>query len=200
MDSPLDTFTTIPHLLIQGPDTHVKYKKIYKFLTDHTERPSHVHFMSCAHIDPSAHSSYIQTHVYLFAQIKSTCTRFVVFDHAEFLTIDAQSILRRYIEQFSKNVRFIFIVSPGGTHSLIVPILSRLYKLFLSDTTDPLFPLPGLSDDTYPSSIQEQYDWINQTYQSATPLPRNMSLTAHLTIGNECWKSDKLCMFSRMNV
>jgi hypothetical protein len=156
--------------------------------------------MSCAHIDPSGHKAYIQNQVYLFAQIKSSYVRFVVFDHAEFLSIDAQSILRRYLEQFSENVRFVFITSSNsnGSPSLILPIVSRLYKIYISDeppqrlSSIPV-PLPSLD------SIHEQYEWIQAAYQSAIPPLYELPLETRLRLGTERWRSDKLYLLSCMN-
>jgi DNA polymerase III delta prime subunit len=218
--NPLSGFTHIPHLLIQGPSTCRKYEQIHEFLHKHVEKDSHVLYIRCAHMDPELHQSYIQNQVYLFAQIKSACTRFIVFDHAEFLTMEAQSILRRYIEQFSKNVRFVFVVSPGGTHRLIIPILSRLYKVYIfgdmnsvnPEVEPPFIPAeqPSTVDEPFPASNESPaseveptvsecssiYECIQQAYQSAIPPMYPVSVDRCLKTGNERFKSDKLYMLS----
>ena len=54
----------------------------------------------------------------------------VVLHNAEHLTCDAQSALRRSIEQFSFNTRFFFITN--DKHKLLKPILSRLSEIAIA--------------------------------------------------------------------
>jgi len=51
--------------------------------------------------------------------------------NADFLTIDAQSALRRCIELFSSNTRFFIIVE--DKHKLLNPILSRFCEIYVPE-------------------------------------------------------------------
>jgi hypothetical protein len=51
--------------------------------------------------------------------------------NADFLTIDAQSALRRCIELFSHNTRFFIIVE--NKHKLLNPILSRFCEIYVPE-------------------------------------------------------------------
>ena len=58
----------------------------------------------------------------------------IVLLNADFLTIDAQSALRRCIEQFSLNTRFFIIVE--NKNKLLNPILSRFCEIYFPDTVN----------------------------------------------------------------
>lgn len=55
----------------------------------------------------------------------------IVLLNADFLTIDAQSALRRCIELFSHNTRFFIIVE--NKHKLLNPILSRFCEIYVPE-------------------------------------------------------------------
>lgn len=198
----------IPHLLIHGPATEWKYNSLHALLQKHTTTLSHVLYMNCAHIPSTQHVEYLQSQVYSFAQIRSANIRFVVFDHASFLTTESQAILRRYIEQFSTNTRFVFIVSALVGCKLITPILSRLYKVYIPTSFSGIYMNDPNVNVVLPvhMSCPEQYEWVNQSIQSAI-YPAQFT---HLVPMNICiqfqtatWKSDALafmyllCLYTR---
>ena len=55
----------------------------------------------------------------------------IVLLNADSLTTDAQSALRRCIEQFSYNTRFFIVVE--NKHQLLVPILSRFCEIYVPE-------------------------------------------------------------------
>jgi len=58
----------------------------------------------------------------------------IVLINADYLTIDAQSALRRCIELFSYNTRFFIVVE--NKNRLLNPILSRFCEIYIPDTID----------------------------------------------------------------
>ena len=82
-------------------------------------------FVNCAH---GKGIKFIREELKFFAksniqQDAGTSFKTIVLINADFLTIDAQSALRRCIELFSYNTRFFIIVE--NKHKLLNPILSR---------------------------------------------------------------------------
>jgi hypothetical protein len=59
----------------------------------------------------------------------------IVLLNADYLTIDAQSALRRCIEIFSHNTRFFIIVE--NKNKLLNPILSRFCEIYVPEYIDP---------------------------------------------------------------
>jgi hypothetical protein len=61
----------------------------------------------------------------------------IILMNADFLTIDAQSALRRCIELFSYNTRFFIIVE--NKNKLLYPILSRFCEIHIPEYVNPSF-------------------------------------------------------------
>jgi replication factor C small subunit len=90
-------------------------------------------FVNCAH---GKGIKFIREDLKLFAKTNIQCNRGVLFKsiillNADFLTIDAQSALRRCIEQFSLNTRFFIIVQ--NKNKLLNPILSRFCEVYVPE-------------------------------------------------------------------
>jgi DNA polymerase III delta prime subunit len=71
--------------------------------------------------------------------------------NADFLTIDAQSALRRCIELFSFNTRFFIIVE--NKHKLLNPILSRFCDIYIPETIGS----QNTSINLHQHTIQQKY-------------------------------------------
>ncbi len=128
----------IPHILFYGNSGCGKrtivnnfIKKIYE--NDNNKIKSNVMFVNCAH---GKGIKFIREDLKFFAKtnIKSndgSNFKTIVLLNGSFLTIDAQSALRRCIELFSYNTRFFMLVE--NKNKILNPILSRFCEIYISD-------------------------------------------------------------------
>jgi hypothetical protein len=135
----IDTFN-IPHIIFYGPSgTGKKYilnkfiNKIYK--NDKEQIKKYVMYVNCAH---SKGIRFIRDELKFFAKtniqnFNGKYFKSIILFNAEKLTMDAQSALRRCIEQFSHNTRFFIIVE--NINTLLKPILSRFCNIFIPPPT-----------------------------------------------------------------
>ena len=88
-----------------------------------------VMFVNCAH---GKGIKFTRDEIKFFAKTNSQpgiSFKSVVLLNADHLTIDAQSALRRCIEQYSKNTRFFIVVE--NKNKLLDPILSRFCEIYV---------------------------------------------------------------------
>jgi hypothetical protein len=78
----------------------------------------------------------------------------IVLLNADFLTVDAQSALRRCIELFSYNTRFFIIVE--NKNKLLKPILSRFCEIFVPDTVN----FNRLQVEEASTERKRKHEWI----------------------------------------
>jgi len=131
----------IPHIIFHGPSGTGKRTIVNQFLSniyehDKAKIKSNVMFVNCAH---GKGIKFIREELKFFAKsnIQFNCGvifKTIVLLNADFLTIDAQSALRRCIELFSFNTRFFIIVE--NKHKLLNPILSRFCEIYIPETVD----------------------------------------------------------------
>ena len=131
----IDTFK-IPHIIFYGNSgTGKKFilnKLIYKiYNNDKEEIKKNVMYVNCAH---SKGIRFIRDELKFFAKINiqnynGKYFKSIILFNAEKLTMDAQSALRRCIEQFSHNTRFFIIVE--NIETLLKPILSRFCNIYI---------------------------------------------------------------------
>ena len=122
----------VPNLLFCGPSGCGKKSIVSKFiqdlyLGDKTLISKYVMWVNCAY---GKGIKFIRDNLKFYAKtnISDNCHfKTIVLHNAEHLTCDAQSALRRSIEQFSFNTRFFFITN--DKHKLLKPILSRLSEI-----------------------------------------------------------------------
>jgi hypothetical protein len=129
----------IPHIIFHGESGSGKHtfvcnfiNNIYKF--DKKNIKTNVMFVNCAH---GKGIKFIREDLKFFAKINIQCNSGIIFKtivliNADFLTIDAQTALRRCIEIFSYNTRFFIIVE--NKHKLLTPILSRFCEIYIPET------------------------------------------------------------------
>jgi len=86
----------------------------------------------------------------------------IVFDQAEYISLDAQNALRRIIEVSNNISRFIFITR--NTRSIIDPILSRCLQLNLN--TDSQLIRVSKYYDFFPNISKEKIDKICRIYRN----------------------------------
>jgi hypothetical protein len=141
----LDAFCAskkIPHLLFTGAPGTGKRTMLFDFLhkiynNDKANMKSNIMFVNCAH---GKGIKFIREDIKFFAKMNIQLNRGVLFKsvvllNADFLTIDAQSALRRCIEQFSMNTRFFLIVE--NKQKLLNPILSRFCEIYFPEYIQP---------------------------------------------------------------
>jgi DNA polymerase III delta prime subunit len=129
----------IPHIIFHGPSGTGKRTIVNQFLLkiygqDKPKMKSNTMFVNCAH---GKGIKFIREELKFFAKsnIQFNCGvmfKTIVLLNADFLTIDAQSALRRCIELFSFNTRFFIIVE--NKHKLLNPILSRFCDIYIPET------------------------------------------------------------------
>lgn len=128
----------IPHIIFHGSSGTGKRTIVYDFINriynyDKQKIKSNVMFVNCAH---GKGIKFIREDLKFFAKTNIQSNSGVLFKsiilmNADFLTIDAQSALRRCIELFSHNTRFFIIVE--NKHKLLNPILSRFCEIYVPE-------------------------------------------------------------------
>lgn len=151
----------IPHIIFYGPSgcgkqTIVKefINKIYRSNEDMVK--NNVMYVNCAH---GKGIKFIREDLKFFAKTNVQLSggyffKSVILLNADNLTIDAQSALRRCIEQFSQNTRFFIIVE--NKQRLLHPILSRFCIIYVPH---PL--IKGVSTNLHKYYITDQCN-LNQ--------------------------------------
>jgi len=123
----------IPHIIFHGPLGGGK-RTLLKYLVDKLYIDNkNIMYVNCGH---GKGIKFIREELKFFAKsnIKNNnkgVFKSIVLLNAEKLTIDAQSALRRCIEQFSRNTRFFIIVEDKD--KLLKPILSRFCNIFVDN-------------------------------------------------------------------
>ena len=126
----------IPHIIFHGPSGSGKrymlnylINKIYN--TDNDNVKQYIMYVNCAH---SKGIRFIRDELKFFAKTNiqnqnGIFFKSIILFNADNLTTDAQSALRRCIEQFSHTTRFFIIVE--NTDLLLKPILSRFCNIYI---------------------------------------------------------------------
>jgi len=133
----------IPHILFHGPCCgDIKTKIMIDFIQKIYRTPEKIRsntlFVDCAH---AKGIKYIREELKTFAmtniQMTAGSLKIIVMSNADQLTIDAQSALRRCIEVYSNNTRF--LVQVDDKHTLLKPILSRFCEMYIPPPLDAGF-------------------------------------------------------------
>lgn len=128
----------IPNIIFHGPHGSGKKTILNEFLNNIYENKSEIYnnfvlTVNCAH---GKGIKFIREDLKFFAKTNillpgTTYFKSVVLLNADKLTIDAQSALRRCIEQFSYSTRFFIIVV--DKYKLLRPILSRFCEIYIAE-------------------------------------------------------------------
>ena len=166
----------IPHIIFHGPSGTGKRTIVNQFLSniygnDKVKMKSNIMFVNCAH---GKGIKFIREELKFFAKsnIQFNCGvmfKTIVLLNADFLTIDAQSALRRCIELFSFNTRFFIIIE--NKHKLLNPILSRFCDIYIPETIGSQKTMINLHQHT----IQQKYLFDNLKKDRMTTLCEKMS-------------------------
>lgn len=126
----------IPNILFHGPNGSGKRTLVNNFVTklyDNNKEyiRSYVLHTNCAH---GKGIKFVREDLKFFAKTHisshtGVAFKTIILSNADSLTIDAQSALRRCIEQFSHNTRFFVIVNDKA--KLLKPILSRFCEIYI---------------------------------------------------------------------
>lgn len=128
----------IPHIIFHGSSGSGKRTIVDQFLNKIYNNEKHkiksnVMFVNCAH---GKGIKFIREELKFFAKTNIQSNNGIIFKsivllNADYLTIDAQSALRRCIELFSYNTRFFIIVE--NKNKLLNPILSRFCEIYVPE-------------------------------------------------------------------
>lgn len=144
----------IPHLLFYGTSGNIKKNIIKQFIrviyqNNQLYINDNVMFVNCLH---GKGIKFIREELKLFARQNiqshnntSISFKSIVLLHADYLTVDAQSALRRCIEQYSYNTRFFMIVE--HKNKLLIPILSRFCEIYVQPETSFLQKIEEIRTD-----------------------------------------------------
>ena len=170
----LDCFITngkVPNLIFYGKSGNGKrtivnnfIKKIYS--NDTNKIRTNVMFVNCAH---GKGIKFIREELKFFAKANINASsginfKTIVLLNASYLTIDAQSALRRCIELFSYTTRFFMIVE--NKDKILNPIVSRFCEIYIPDyiISDKIMNLHAYSKNFhYNLDIKNKSDiWIHK--------------------------------------
>jgi len=125
----------IPHIIFYGPSGSGKRNILNKFIEkiyiNKQTIKEYVMYVNCAH---GKGIRFIRDELKFFAKTNiqnqnGIFFKSIILFNADNLTTDAQSALRRCIEQFSHTTRFFIIVE--NTDLLLKPILSRFCNIYI---------------------------------------------------------------------
>ena len=139
----LDNFidkNNVPNLLFYGPNYILK-KEICDYFIDKIyindeHKQKYVLYINCISIKGI---KMVKENIKLFSMqiIKKQLNihfKTIILDYCESLTYDSQYSLRRTIEQFSHNTRFIFLCD--NMYNLLSPILSRFVHIYVNNSLE----------------------------------------------------------------
>jgi len=156
----------IPHIIFHGESGSGKKTIVFNFIKkiyhgNETNIKNNVMFVNCAH---GKGIKFIREELKFFAKTNvhfksGIWFKIIVLINADYLTVDAQSALRRCIEQFSNNTRFFIVIE--NKNKLLTPIVSRFCEIYVPLTIENGTPInlhAKKIEHTYgfTSMIQEQ--------------------------------------------
>lgn len=187
----------IPHIIFHGSSGSGKRTIVNQFLNkiynnDTKKLKTNVMLVNCAH---GKGIKFIREELKFFAKTNIQSNNGIMFKtivllNADYLTIDAQSALRRCIELFSYNTRFFIIVE--NKQKLLNPILSRFCEIYIPEHIEngKIINLHQVTINKYYNGTlkdEENSEWVND----------NMSELVTLTVNSAskvavCKKKEKL--------
>lgn len=170
----LDCFITtgkVPNLIFYGKSGSGKRTIVNNFIKkiygdDNNKIRTNVMFVNCAH---GKGIKFIREELKFFAKANINASsgihfKTIVLLNASYLTIDAQSALRRCIELFSYNTRFFMIVE--NKDKILNPIVSRFCEIYIPDyiSNDKIMNLHAYSKNFhYNLDMKNKSDvWIHK--------------------------------------
>lgn len=125
----------IPNIIFHGEYGSGKKTILSYFLNriyEGVQKKEYIMNVNCAH---NKGIQFIRNELKFFAKThmnenNNNYIKSIILLNAEYLTVDAQSALRRSIELFSKNTRFFIVVE--NKEKLLKPIISRFCDIYIS--------------------------------------------------------------------
>jgi hypothetical protein len=153
----------IPNLLLYGPYNHGKEQVCQYFINTIYINKDNIHKyildINCLTTNGIKH---IKEYIKLFSkQIihkeSNIYFKTIILRYSEYLTYDSQYSLRRTIEQYNKNTRFILLCE--NKYKLLSPISSRFVQLYinLDNNFKPLIIQPFYKNHTMLNKILKNY-------------------------------------------
>jgi DNA polymerase III delta prime subunit len=168
----------IPNIIIHGSSGTGKKTIIHNFLHkiyngDKQKIKTNVMFVNCAH---GKGIKFIREELKFFAKtnIQSNSGvpfKSIVLFNADYLTIDAQSALRRCIELFSFTTRFFIVVE--NKHRLLNPILSRFCEICVPEYIDE----NGNTINLHQYNLNKKFDFSEYDNSKKEWMDENMKNT-----------------------
>lgn len=156
----------IPNIIFNGSSGTGKKTIVYDFINkiynyDKSKIKTNVLFVNCSH---GKGIKFIREELKFFAKTNIQSNSGVLFKtivlmNADYLTIDAQSALRRCIELFSYNTRFFIIVE--NKNKLLNPILSRFCEIYVPEYNTSHATTHAFEDCSLYSSSNSEYNVLN---------------------------------------
>ena len=194
----------IPNIIIHGSSGTGKKTIIHNFLHkiyqgDKHKIKTNVMFVNCAH---SKGIKFIREELKFFAKTNiqsNTGVPFksIVLFNADYLTIDAQSALRRCIELFSFTTRFFIVVE--NKHRLLNPILSRFCEICVPEYMDD----DGNAINLHQYNLNKKFDfkeyenfkkeWVNEQMANIIDI-RELHHNHLLNLVNQMYENGYSCL------
>lgn len=163
----LETFlhqNKIPHLMFYGNHGSGKRTIIHNFLNklyekvDIRERENYIMSVNCGY---GKGIKFVREDIKFFSKTNISCRnglfKTILLHNADKLTIDAQSALRRCIEQFSHSTRF--VITAHDKQKILKPILSRFCSIFVQNPicnkTNSYINLHHIKLEQYKTTIEK---------------------------------------------
>ena len=147
----------IPHIIFHGESGSGKKTTVFQFIKkiynhNETNIKNNVMFVNCAH---GKGIKFIREELKFFAKTNvhfksGIWFKIIVLINADYLTVDAQSALRRCIEQFSNNTRFFIVIE--NKNKLLTPVVSRFCEIYI-----PLVIENGNPVNLHTKKIEQAY-------------------------------------------
>lgn len=189
----------VPHIILHGSYGSGKKTIIRTFIdkvyeNDKDKIKKNVMWVNCAH---GKGIKFIREDIKFFAKANIQYNNGILFKsivlfNADFLTTDAQSALRRCIEQFSKNTRFFIIIE--NKQRLLNPILSRFCEVYVPDYLDEMGKPVNLNAKRIHNVIQSQdiSSEINSILNDIHSFELNQKILANLA--NQLYEEGASCL------
>lgn len=184
----------IPHIIFHGASGTGKRTLVHWFLNliyseNKAIMKSNIMLVNCAH---GKGIKFIREELKFFAKSNIQSNQGILFKtivllNADFLTIDAQSALRRCIELFSTNTRFFIIVE--NKNKLLNPILSRFCEIYIPEIIDENNKIINLH-----SKNNELYDCFNKSIDLDFTTLSNYTHIDFIKLSTELYDNGYSCL------
>lgn len=193
----------IPHIIFHGSSGTGKKTIVYDFLNkiyknDKQKMKTNIMFVNCAH---GKGIKFIREELKFFAKTNIQSNSGVLFKtiillNADFLTIDAQSALRRCIELFSYNTRFFIIVE--NKHKLLNPILSRFCEIYVPEYIENgkivnLHQLDLSKKMDFREHVERKQGWIRNKMDEIRKI-QDIGHSHLVDLASECYENGISCV------